>query len=73
MTPHNMIRIENKDYNTHPDQTGWYIMEYANIADMNNDTPCEVVGPFMTKTAAVRNLSQTNEVKDGRERESKDA
>ena len=67
----NMIRIEYRDFQVNTDQSGWYLFEYKTIADMNEDIPCDVVGPFMTRAAASRNAIESSDIKDRREREHK--
>ena len=67
----NMIRIEYRDFQVNTDQSGWYLFEYKSIADMSEDIPCDVVGPFMTRAAASRAALEASDIKDRREREHK--
>ena len=66
-----IIKIEYKDFDVAPDQSGWYAIEYKNVEDLNNDTPCDVIGPFMTRAAASRSVLEASDLKDRREREYK--
>lgn len=67
----NVIRIEYRDFQVNTDQSGWYLFEYKSIADMSEDIPCDVVGPFMTRAAASRAALEASDIKDRREREHK--
>ena len=67
----NVTRIEYKDYQVNPDQSGWYIFEYKSLADMADELPCDVVGPYATRAAASRSALEVNDIKDRREREHK--
>ena len=67
----NVIRIEYRDFQVNSDQSGWYLFEYKSIADMTEDIPCDVVGPFATRAAASRNAIESSDIKDRREREHK--
>ena len=67
----NVIRIEYRDFQVNTDQSGWYLFEYKTIADMNEDIPCDVVGPFATRAAASRSALESSDIKDRREREHK--
>jgi hypothetical protein len=66
-----VIKIEYKDYNVEPDQNGWYVFEYKSLADMAEEVPCDVTGPFATKAAASRSVLEASDFKDRREREHK--
>jgi DnaJ-class molecular chaperone len=68
-----VIRIEYRDYDTNSDQSGWYVFEYKTLADMADEIPCDVTGPFMTRAAASRNVLEASDLKDRREREHKHA
>jgi hypothetical protein len=65
----NVIRIEYRDYQVNADQSGWYLFEYKTLADMTEDIPCDVIGPFMTRAAASRAALEASDIKDRRERE----
>ena len=56
-----LTRIVYHDYEIHPDQTGWYIKEYSSFADLQNEVPCDVIGPYATQAAARRALEDTHE------------
>jgi hypothetical protein len=56
-----VIKIEYKDYDVKPDQSGWYVLEYKSYADMADEVPCEVVGPFATQAAASRSVLEASD------------
>ena len=56
-----LTRIVYHEYEIHPDQTGWYIKEYSSLADLQNEVPCDVIGPFATRLAAQRMLDTPEE------------
>lgn len=60
----NIIRIEYRDFQINPDQSGWYLFEYQSLADMSNEIPCDVVGPFATRAAASRCALETSDTKN---------
>jgi hypothetical protein len=45
-----MTKIEFFEFEENPDRTGWYLVEY----DKLGETPTDSVGPYDTKTAALR-------------------
>jgi hypothetical protein len=56
-----ITKIDYVECETDPDQTGWYINDYKDIQALNMQTPIDAVGPFATKTAALRMLAKTPE------------
>lgn len=56
-----LTRIVYHEYEIHSDQTGWYIKEYASLADLQNEVPCDVVGPYATQAAARRAMEDNPE------------
>jgi hypothetical protein len=66
-----IIKIDYKDFDVAPDQTGWYVMEYKTVQDLTDAVPCDVVGPFATRAAASRSVLEASDLKDRREREHK--
>jgi hypothetical protein len=45
-----MTKIEFFEFEENPDHTGWYLVEY----DKLGEAPTDFVGPYDTKTAALR-------------------
>jgi hypothetical protein len=64
-----IFRIDYRDYDVNPDQTGWYVFEYRTEDDLQNSLPCDVVGPFTTRAAAARSVLEASDRKDMRKRE----
>jgi hypothetical protein len=56
-----LAKIEYNENTIAPDQTGWYIKEYSSIADLQNEIPCDVIGPYATQAAARRALATPDE------------
>jgi hypothetical protein len=54
------------DYWDHPipDNAGWYICYYANADDMLAKSAEETIGPYATRTQAMRMLAQENDKRD---------
>jgi hypothetical protein len=50
----NMDRIEYWEDPETPDNTGWYINSYDDAKSMANKSPYDSVGPYDTKTEALR-------------------
>lgn len=66
-----VIKINYHEYEVHPHLTGFYVHEYKDIKDFNEDIPCDIIGPFLTRAAAARSVLEASDIKDRREREHK--
>jgi hypothetical protein len=49
-----------------PDNTGWYINSYGTLKDMAEQSPEDSVGPYDTKTQAIRMLRETTNMPESR-------
>jgi hypothetical protein len=65
-----MTKIEFVEFEENPDRTGWYLVEYGKLGE----EPTDSVGPYETKTAALRMWRDTTPgMKNEKEKEPSDA
>ncbi len=59
-----LTKIEYFDCTVDPDKTGYYIHEFKDAAALNMQTPSDVIGPFATRLAAQRKLTEPEDEKE---------
>jgi hypothetical protein len=55
-------RVEYWHDNETPDNTGWYICHYGNMANLLAKSPEDTIGPYDTETEAKRVLAETSDL-----------